>query len=817
MSQQDEAVTLAVPAGAAASAHPARIAGYEIQRLIGEGGMGRVYLAREAHPPRDVALKLVRGLSESAAARFRREAQLLAPLEHSGIARLYAAGEADVGGLVLPWLALEYVRGADLVTHAQQHRLDLPARLKLLVAVCRAVHYAHGRGVIHRDLKPANILVGEDGEPKVLDFGIAHLRDDADTGMTQAGQVLGTVPYMSPEQLAGRSREVDARSDVYALGVVAYELVAQRLPHPRLSTSTLLDALAIVRNEDPPRIGTLVPSARGDLDHVIMKALATEPERRYASAAQLGADLERVLDHRPVEARAPTFGYLASRIVRRHRALSAAIAAIALVLVGATIVSLRYAASESQARRETEARAAELAAVNGFLDRMLASADPAQTRGDKLSVSTVVDTAAGELDSLEPRARLAVLTTLASTRLSLGQYAQGLDLNNRALALAAEVGAPAGDVAWLQRQHASLETELGHFDAARAAINAARSAQAALTPLASLGVDLTAARIEDEAGKPDLARDGYRGVVEKAKSIDVAATQRGETAATMSEIARSNLAAVLRDSGAVDEATALSRAVYADRLARLGERHPLTLASRHKLALSLAAQGLNDQAEAEARPTLAAQRQVLGDTHASTLTTIQSLANIVLPLGKLDETEALTREALAGFEAQLGDAHAQTLASMNTLAYLLEERKRVDEAEALYRRIIEIQTRQGVAHPSTLAPRNNLAMLLLTAGKFDDAHTEFASLVTDAKASVGDEHAMTAIFRSNYGLCLTRERRYADARDVLEASHARLAASLGAQHARTRTAASRLADVYDALGDADRAGALRESAAERKP
>ena len=207
MSDPPGATTWApVPGAPPPSPLPRQIAGYEILRLLGEGGMGRVYLAREAHPPREVALKLVRGLDGEALARFRREVELLAPLEHPGIARLYAAGEADFGGVRLPWLALEYVQGSDLLAYAGEHDLDLPARLRLLIAVCRAVHYAHGRGVVHRDLKPGNVLVGADGQPRVLDFGIARLRGEGGAGMTQLGQVLGTVPYMSPEQLAGDAR-----------------------------------------------------------------------------------------------------------------------------------------------------------------------------------------------------------------------------------------------------------------------------------------------------------------------------------------------------------------------------------------------------------------------------------------------------------------------------------------------------------------------------------------------------------------------------------------------------------------------------------
>ncbi|HQX65009.1 MAG TPA: serine/threonine-protein kinase, partial [Dokdonella sp.] len=361
---QNGADTLRLDEPQAAVAGNFSIGPYRILGLLGEGGMGRVYLAQQIHPQRQVALKVVRGLSSAVVERMRREIEVLAQLEHPGIARLYAAGESRIDDVDVPWLALEYVRGDDLVRHAQERNLDLAARLRLLIEVARAVHYAHERGVIHRDLKPGNILVDDEGRPKVLDFGIARLREDGAQGLTQDGQVLGTLPYMSAEQLAGDSSRIDARSDVYSLGVLAYELIGGRLPHPRLNTSTIFEALHILRHDEPPRLATLSPAARGDLDTVIMKSLASEREQRYASAADWADDLQRIIEHRPITARPLTRLYRATRFVRRHRLLTAAMASIVLILTAASIVSLRFALAEQHARAEADQRAREAAAVS---------------------------------------------------------------------------------------------------------------------------------------------------------------------------------------------------------------------------------------------------------------------------------------------------------------------------------------------------------------------------------------------------------------------------------------------------------------------
>ncbi len=796
-----------------------QIGPFRLQRLLGEGGMGRVFLAREDHPPRTVALKLVSGLSTQARQRFQREIEALAQLEHPAIARLYAAGQSQFAGHEQAWFSMEFVEGSDLLDHARQHSLGMDACAGLLIATARGVHYANERGVIHRDLKPSNILVGADGQPKILDFGIARLRDDSAATLTLAGQVLGTLPYVAPEQLSGGHDHIDARADVYSLGVIAYQLLGGELPHPRLGTSTLFEALQILRDEQPIRLARLQSAASGDLDTVVMKALSSEPSQRYASVASFADDLQRVLNHQPITARAPTWHYRSVRFVRRHRVLSYSAAAVLLVLLGATIVSLRFAWSAQQERAIAEQHAAESNAINAFLERMLVSADPEQTRGEKLTVASVVERAEQELAAIndQPAVRRSVLSTLASTQRALGNYDHALELNAAALALFEthtdfDPAMTAQHAKTLQSR-ASLLTDKGEFDEATRMLAQAHRTWPNPTPAASLSMALTAARIDDEAGRVDAGERGYRDVLVAAENLGPLDAASVRDVALTLDYTRSNFSSMLREAGKFDEAELLIRQVLATRTAAHGEREPRTLSARQKLAMILAARGRNDQAALEATAVLAIQREVLGDAHGSTLTTMQTLGNALIAQGKLDEAEEITREALGGLEQLLGEDHAQTLSSMNSLAYLLEQRKQVDAAEAMYRRIIAIQERAGVGHPTTLAPRNNLAMLLMDAGKLPSARREFERLLVDSRRAVGEDHAMTLIFSSNYGLCLDKSGQPEQARRMLESAHGKLVALMGGDHIRTKAAAQRLADVYKHLGLTDLEAQMRPPAA----
>ncbi|MCI0589257.1 MAG: protein kinase [Planctomycetes bacterium] len=348
---------------------PERVAGYRVLSRIGEGGMGVVFLAEQEKPRRRVALKCIRTpfASDEFLKRFEREAEILGWLNHPGIAQVFEAGTARENGRPFPFIAMELVDGRPLTEFAEAAGLGVPARLELLAEVCDAVHHAHEKGVIHRDLKPRNILVTPEGRPKVLDFGVARaVEPEKGEGAwrTLSGELIGTLPTMSPEQLSRDPSQVDTRSDVYALGVVAFELLAGRLPHDVTGLPMDEVVLAIAR-EPAPRLRSIRPDLSGDLETIVAKALEKERSRRYASADELAKDLRRVLRHEPIAARPPTLLYHLGKFARRNKALVAGAALGVAALLAGAIVSLGQAARARAAERTSEARAA-LARRQGY-------------------------------------------------------------------------------------------------------------------------------------------------------------------------------------------------------------------------------------------------------------------------------------------------------------------------------------------------------------------------------------------------------------------------------------------------------------------
>lgn len=429
---------------------PREIGPFRIIRLIGEGGMGRVYEAEQAEPRRRVALKVVRpGLMSGAGLRrFRHEADVLASLKHPGIAQILQAGSVAVpdgvgGAVATPYIAMELVQGLTLSEHVRARRPGLVEKMELLARICDAVQHAHHRGVIHRDLKPANVLV-EDVEgreagaaekegaggawqpaqgsgrwcPKVLDFGIARLAVGEEAASraptmvtTRPGQIIGTLAYMSPEQIDGDPRALDTRADVYALGVIGYELLGGRLPLD-VGSRSVAAAVTMIREQEPMRLGAVDASLRGDVETIIHKAMEKDRERRYASAGELAADIRRWLRSEPISARPASAFYQLGRFARRNRLLVGAVAVVLVVLVSGAAVSTVLAVREHRARQRADVAAhranlsAALADIKGgnasSARRRLADVAPQRRGWEWRYLARQCDSSVATLETSEP-------------------------------------------------------------------------------------------------------------------------------------------------------------------------------------------------------------------------------------------------------------------------------------------------------------------------------------------------------------------------------------------------------------------------------
>ncbi|MDZ4755227.1 MAG: ECF-type sigma factor [Phycisphaerae bacterium] len=449
----------------------ANIGGYTLLRRIGAGGMGVVYEAEQATPRRRVAVKLLRSefAERGTLHRFRREAELLGRLQHPGIAAVHEAGVAPdphgQPGRERPFCAMELVVGVPVTAYVDEHKLQLGERIELIAQICDAVDHAHRRGVLHRDIKPANILVTADGSPKVLDFGIARAPDaqPAATLDTAHGDIVGTLGTMSPEQLRG-DREIDARSDVYSLGVLAYELLSGRPPFD-VRARDVAAAFRHVLDHEPTSIGRLRRDLRGDVETVVTTAMEKDPQRRYATAAALASDLRACRDRRPIAARPPSVLYRSGRFVQRNRALvgvtTLAFAAVCTAAIWA-LVSLQAATRSAERSRRS----------NTSLIGPLEWLDPVKAGGPKADLVDALDEAerlTAELD-VDPEVAYSVREVLGLRYFSVGNFEKAALHHAESLRVAEELHGPSSAQAATSLLNLGMAyRKLGQRDAAIAA------------------------------------------------------------------------------------------------------------------------------------------------------------------------------------------------------------------------------------------------------------------------------------------------------------------------------------------------------------
>lgn len=765
-----------------------QIGPYQLLKLIGEGAAGQVFLAEQQQPHRQVALKVLRSAAGAGRARFEREVSLLASLEHTNIARLYDSGTAEGPAGEVPYLVMEHVDGLDLIQYARQQQLNTEQRLQLLAQVARAAHFAHTRGVIHRDLKPGNILVNQRGEPKILDFGVAHVVADDATQMTGAGEVLGTLSYMSWEQLCGEANSVDARSDVYALGVIGYQLLSGVLPYPGLSEDTLVSALGRIQRERPARLSSHTPAARGDVETIITKAMAQDASQRYGSAAELASDIERYLKQQPIEARPPTVSYLLGLFVRRHKALSAAVLVAAISLMAAASISLTFGISEARARHDAELRAKEVSAVNGFLNQMLTSADPSVAQGAELSLRDLLDQARTTLhaDQSLPKSVAATLhQTLGNTYVQLALSEPANELLEAARPLAEQANWPLERLLRLEADYANAVYLTNDYS------KAASIAEEALTrlPDGPHAGSIAYWHLQDSVISNLIESGQIEAGKKRADEMHaLAVAHLGQSHPNSVNLLQLRATAA-RLAGDFSEALRLAQEVVEIRQQSLGPSHPETLHSENGVATHLSRMGKQEEAIEILRKVLRARQKILGDEHLDSWRTEGNLAVALSESGRPEDTKeaaAILRALVDKYVARYGSGTRYARVLMNNLATLERDLGNLAAGETLLRGVIAAQQGQPKSQHSDLyMAATNLALNLKDQGRLEEALENYVNALNSAREGLPDGHPHLYIIQGNYGHALLLNRNYDQASVELDAAHEGLVRTLGTEHPRT--------------------------------
>ncbi|MFO0984192.1 MAG: serine/threonine-protein kinase [Planctomycetota bacterium] len=768
---------------------PERIDSYRILGVLGEGGMGIVLRAEQESPRRVVALKIIRPGREAPAMvrRFVREAEILGRLQHPCIAQIFAAGTLDERTLfperpgaaaprLLPYFAMELVDGLPLGEHCQRYRLTANERLALLAKLGDGVHYAHAHGIVHRDLKPGNILVarskdGDDriGQPKILDFGIARTiagEMRVSTLLTDVGQILGTASYMSPEQCAGDPGQVDARADVYSLGVIGFELLTGRLPLA-VADRSLADAMRMIREQDPPAAGALVPSLRGDVSTILAHALEKEPARRYASAADLAADIRRHLHHEPIHARPASTWYTLCKFTRRHRPLVTGMITAALGLMIALVLVAREALRAHRAEARALDRAEESDQVQRFLRDMLASVDPANRPGHEVTVREVLDAASGDIEGRfpgRPAVEAALRQTLGSTYASLLLFERAEPHCRRLLDLLRALRGPEHeDTLAAELLLASSLVSLFRYQEAEAMIDECLASIARTHASSRLALDAERVR----ANLLRMTGRDQEAIASLEAAVELARTSLPE--ASRERIALYGpLGWALDQVGRLEDADRVARAWQAAARQFLGDAARDTIAADLLIADIARARERFDQAEARARDALATARKTFGASDPLTLQALYTLGSSLYFAGRVSDATPLLQEA-ASLGTTLGEQQRDVLFAKDLLVNALYTLGRLEPAEQLAREMVAARTRlSGASSSAALNAAHNLARVLAARGRMEEAEALERTTLARRIELDGEAHIDTLATMCALASILLQRSKPAEAVELLE-------------------------------------------------
>ena len=761
--------------GSTASASPAlkELGPYRILELLGEGGMGVVYLAERDDLGNRVAVKILRDawLSPARRERFTSEQRTLAQLNHPGIARLYDADTLPDG---TPWFVMEYIEGIPLAEYCLRQAASIERRLQLFRAVCEAVQYAHQHAVIHRDLKPSNILVKNDGTVKLLDFGIARQMESLDMPVDQTltGLRFMTPAYAAPEQVRGE--RVGIHSDVYSLGVILYELLAGQLPF-NLSNLTPGEAATVLVTHDPtkpslvirqapPIAGNPPPLSAGkaawaDLDVLCLTAMHKDPERRYRSVEALIRDIDHYLNAEPLEARPDSVVYRARKFIRRNRrAVTASSLVFALVIAMVAFFTLRLARARNAALEE----AARTQRVQRFMMNLFQGGDEAAGPADDLRVVALLDRGVLEAQSLSgtPKVQAELYATLGDIYEKLGKLDRADTLLNQAFQQRKSLfGADSAETAESLLALARLRSDQARLDEAeQLARQGLEMTRRHLPPTHPAVGKATAAlgTILENRGQYDRA---IQVLDEAVRLQSLPGVPEADLGATLSELANCHFYV-----GHFDVSDSINRRVLAMDQRIYGERHPQVANDLINLGAIQYEQARFTEAEKYQRQALDITQGFYGKNHPETASAMTVLARSLVNEKRLDEAVDLLRGALAIQEQVYGKVHPRVASALNELGRVAQQQSRWHEAEQDFRRMADIyrQVYNGKHYYIGIA-LSNLAGVYIDQKQYARGEDLFRESLQMYAATLPPGHQLVGIARSRLGRALLQQHRYADA------------------------------------------------------
>ena len=726
-----------------------RIGAYQLLKVLGEGGMGKVYLATRADElyHQQVAIKVMLpwyGPGQGMLLRFSAERQILANLNHPNIARLLDGGMTGDG---LPYLVMEYVDGIAIDAYCLQNRLSTEERLKLFRTVCAAVEYAHKNLVIHRDLKPGNILVTAEGIPKLLDFGIAKLVDPEPgaPALTRSTERMMTPEYASPEQIRGEL--VTTSTDVYALGILLYELLSGRHPF-QLQNKSPLEAMQVVCDDEPELPSRAVNEGAtqsnvalsdhqsAELDNIVLMAMRKEPARRYASVAALSADVQAYLDGYPIQARTDAWSYRGQKFVRRHKVAVAAAMVAVLALIGFSIGMASLARKATRERLVAEQQRAAAQRESEFLASIFLAATPGVARGKPATARDLLDQGAKRIDSelaSAPEVQATMLDSIGHAYSMLGAYPQAQPLLERAYAWRLQAGERNLDMALTAEHLATLYRLEGHYQKAEPLFREALAIRQKSLPPSDTLLVLTLTELGEcvylEGRDPEA-----ESLLRQALAIN---PQRNAERA----VTQNYLALVLGRQGRFAEAMQMEK--ESTEIARNtdGPDSPNLAIDLHNLAgLEMDAGNLL-AGEASERQTLEIWRKTMGSEHPDVAYALNNLGWVLLAEGRWREAEAPLAEAIAVRRKLLGEKHPLLAGSINNWARVLQAKGDYLNAEKVFRQALaNLQESGGPENWGVAKVLSNLGLLQLDRGDYAGAEHYARQALEMRKKLGGDEH-----------------------------------------------------------------------------